>query len=406
VRILLFSSYFPTHWDPTRGIFNLQQARALSRCCEVQVVAPLQWFPVRVWHGAGPADDPHYEIVEGLPTWRPRYFLTPGVARDSYAVQMGAAMLPFLARIRKKYPFDVMLATWAFPDVVVGAAAASLCNWPLLGKVHSSDVYVQGKYALRRRQIRWAMNRTHRVLAVSQPLGDALQELGVPAEKVMVALNGVDTSRFEIGDREAGQRQLGLDTNEKHVVFVGYLRDSKAVHVLLDALGKMKRSGARLPQVHLVGDGPLEGDLRRQAAVLGIENRVHFAGWQPHEQIPVWMSAADVFCLPSIREGCPNVMLEALASGRPVVATNVGAAPDLASKESAILVPPSDAEALAGGLIEALNRTWDPELIRASVADRSWDSSARAIFEAAGEALELHPTARRSTPVAIPSDAS
>src|SRR5688500_9832200 len=174
MRVLFFSSYFPNLWDGTRGIFNLQQARALSRYCEVQVVAPLQWFPVRLWHGAGPAEDPRFEVVEGLPTWRPRYLLTPGVARDSYALQMAVAALPALARIRKKYPFDVMLATWAFPDVVVGAMAARLWGHPLLGKVHSSDVYVQGSYPLRRRQIRWAMGHAHKVLAVSADLGERL----------------------------------------------------------------------------------------------------------------------------------------------------------------------------------------------------------------------------------------
>lgn len=390
MRLLLFSSYFPTTWDPTRGIFNLQQARALARHCEVRVMAPLQWFPVRLWHGAGPATDPHREVVEGLPTWRPRYFLTPGVGRATYAAQMAAATLPALARVRREYPFDVLLATWAFPDVVVGAMASRLFNVPLLGKVHSSDVYVQGRYPARRRQICWAMRHAHKVLAVSKDLGKSLCEMGVAPEKILVATNGVDTERFRPRDAAAARHRLGLPEEGQHVVFVGYLRDAKAVHVLVDAAGKLRAAGDTLPHIHLVGDGPELAALRSQAERLGIAERVHFHGWRPHEEIPEWMAAADIFCLPSIREGCPNVMLEALASGRPVVATRVGAAPDLASADSTLLVPPSDPDALAAALREALNRSWDPAAIRAGVADASWDTSARALHQAALEAVELH----------------
>jgi glycosyltransferase involved in cell wall biosynthesis len=327
------------------------------------------------------------------------------MARDSYALQMGAALIPFLTRFRKKhFDFDVMLATWAFPDVVVGAMAAALGKWPLLGKVHSSDIYVQAEYPLRRRQIRWAMNRAHRVLAVSAQLGERLREIGVPEEKVLVALNGVDTTRFSPKDAGEARRELGLEPDEKHVLFVGYLRDSKAVHVLVDAAAKLQRNGGA-PVVHLVGDGPLVGDLQKQAAALGVEDRIRFHGWLPHEQVPRWMTACDVFCLPSIREGCPNVMLEALASGRPVVATHVGAAPDLATPESAILVPPLNSDALAAALAEALTRTWDPAAIHASVAHFSWDSSARALHRAACEAVELRTQPETGPALTVPSDA-
>jgi glycosyltransferase involved in cell wall biosynthesis len=112
------------------------------------------------------------------------------------------------------------------------------------------------------------------------------------------------------------------------------------------------------------------------------------------------MRAADVFCLPSIREGCPNVILEALASGRPVVASRVGGIPELAGPENSILVPPSDPEALADALGRALAREWDPEALRGSVAHHTWEDSAGALYQAACEAVALRVADRsHSAPV-------
>lgn len=387
MKLLVFSSYFPNAADPVRGTFNLQQAKALSAHCEVAAVAPIQWFPVRLWHGAGPSAAPYYEEVEGLRAWHPRYALTPGFARDTYAAQMAAALIPHLARIRRDYRFDVILATWAFPDVVVGALASRVLGVPMLAKVHGSDINVQSRYPLRRKQIRWAMDRAEKVLAVSGALRNRLLDLGVPDEKIMVHHNGVDGERFQLRDRQAARRELGLDPDGKHLLFVGYLVEAKALHVLVDAVARLRRQGRLDFTTHLVGCGPLEAELRAQAETLGVQDAVRFQGRRPHQEIPAWMAAADAFCLPSVREGCPNVMLEALASGRPVVATRVGGIPELARDDNALLAPPSDSAALAAALTKALSRSWDPQALRASVSHFSWETSARALIDAAEAAL-------------------
>jgi len=387
MKLLLFSGYFPNGADPVRGTFNLQQARALSRYCEVGVVAPIQWFPVKLWHGAGPSAAPYFETIHGLPTWHPRYVLTPGIARDTYPAQMAAAVLPRLARIRKEFRFDAILATWAFPDVVVGAMASKLLGVPLLAKVHGSDINVQSQYPRRRKQIRQAMDRAHRVLAVSGALRGKLMELGVPEEKILVHHNGVDSDRFQPRDAREARRELGLTPSGKHVLYVGYLVEAKALHVLLEAVAGLRKEGRLDFTTHLVGCGPLEADLKGRAEALGVTDAVHFHGRRPHDEVPRWMAAADLFCLPSVREGCPNVILEALASGRPVVATRVGGIPELVSEGTAMLVPPSDPGALGNALSDALSRPWDAGTLRASVSGYSWDTSARALYEAALEAL-------------------
>src|SRR5687768_11804649 len=101
MKILFFSVFFPNCEQPIQAPWNLQQARALARYCEVQVVAPMQWFPIELSSGAGPTRAPWFETIEGLPVRHPRYFLTAGVARPTYAAQMGAQLLPYLARVRR-----------------------------------------------------------------------------------------------------------------------------------------------------------------------------------------------------------------------------------------------------------------------------------------------------------------
>ncbi|MFN3649550.1 MAG: glycosyltransferase family 4 protein [Armatimonadota bacterium] len=389
MRILLLTSYFPRSTDPVRGMFNYQQAHALARHCEVKVVAPVQWFPVRLWHGAGPDSAPYRETVGELTTWHPRYFLPPRIGRDFYSLQMAAWVLPRLARIRREYPFDVLLATWAFPDVIVGALAARLWNVPLLAKVHGSDINVQTDFPLRRKQIRWALDQAHRVLAVSGALRERLIGLGVPAERIMVHHNGVDRERFRPGDRAEARRHLKIPVEGKALVYVGYMNPPKAVNVLIDALGELRASGRLDFTAHLVGCGPLKEDLEAQARSLGLAESVVFHGRRPHDEIPHWMRAADVFCLPSIREGCPNVVLEALASGCPLVSTRVGSVPDMVDPTAAVLVPPGESSPLAEGIRTALDRQWDPEALRRSVSHYDWDTSARALYEAACEAVEL-----------------
>jgi glycosyltransferase involved in cell wall biosynthesis len=253
--------------------------------------------------------------------------------------------------------------------------------------VHGSDINVQSQYPLRRKQIRAAMERAHRVLAVSGALRDRLMELGVPEEKILVHHNGVDSERFQPRDRREACQELGLDPDGKHVLYVGYLVEAKALHILLEAVAGLRKQGRLDFTTHLVGCGPLEADLKGRAEALGVTDAVRFHGRRPHDEVPRWMAAADLFCLPSVREGCPNVILEALASGRPVVATHVGGIPELVREGTALLVPPSDPDALGTALETALSRTWGEETLRASVSGYSWDTSARALYEAACDAL-------------------
>jgi glycosyltransferase involved in cell wall biosynthesis len=156
--------------------------------------------------------------------------------------------------------------------------------------------------------------------------------------------------------------------------------EEKGPDVLVDALDARKDALREL-SVIFIGDGELTDKLKQRVAQLGLAERVRFLGRQGPDTIPVWISAADLLCLPSRREGCPNVVLEALAAGRPVVASRVGGVPELLNNQNGIMVPAGDPSALATGLAEALHRSWNSIELRGSVPALSWDPSGRAFYE-------------------------
>jgi glycosyltransferase involved in cell wall biosynthesis len=212
------------------------------------------------------------------------------------------------------------------------------------------------------------------VIAVSDELRQRIVEQGIPAGKVTAIRNGCDTAVFHPGDRDEARRQVGCDASSELIVYAGNLLASKGLGELMDAFVELAKIRPRL-RVAIVGQGPYGDALARRAAAAGMEGRVILPGRRDAAGIAQWMRAADVFCLPSYSEGCPNVVVEALACGRPLVATNVGGIPELVNEASGLLVPPRDAGALRGALDAALSKQWDSAGI-ARTSTRSWDAVA------------------------------
>jgi glycosyltransferase involved in cell wall biosynthesis len=172
---------------------------------------------------------------------------------------------------------------------------------------------------------------------------------------------------------------MGVDQNDALIVYVGRLAESKGLCEALEALTMLHKTRLNVRMV-LIGQGSFEETMRRRASALRISDRLIFTGAQDAQQIARWLGAADVFTLPSYAEGCPNVVIEALSSGRPVVATNVGGIPEIVDERCSILVPPRDAGALANALEIALSRNWDERAI-ASHFRRPWDDVAAELLE-------------------------
>jgi glycosyltransferase involved in cell wall biosynthesis len=224
------------------------------------------------------------------------------------------------------------------------------------------------------------------VLCVSSDLANWAGKYGARGN-VHTIQNGIDASVFRFRPQSLAGHGLGVPADERVVLFVGWLSEQKGVPQLLDAIAILnQRDGGRW-HAALIGEGYMEADLRRQARDLHIAENIRFLGPLQPEQIAAWMAAADLFCLPSETEGCPNVILEALSCGCPVVATSVGGAPELVDEDCAILIAERKPDVLARALENAAQRTWDRGQI-AGKHQRSWHQVARETYAVCEQAVD------------------
>jgi teichuronic acid biosynthesis glycosyltransferase TuaC len=340
------------------------------------VLATIPWFPgaglVARWSSAGKlAAVPARETIAGLPVAHPRTLFVPRLAHAAWGPLYAASIAPIILS-SYRHKIDVVLGSWAYPDGFAAVIAARLLGVPAVVKLHGSDINVIAKLPGPRRLTAWALPRAARVVAVSKPLADEAVALGVARDRVAVVMNGVDGELFRPRDREAARRELGLPAGPL-AVYVGNLKAEKGVVDLARAWEIVRRHvpGATLA---MVGGGPLRDELA--------SSPVRLVGAQPLERVPLWMAAADVIALPSHVEGTPNVVLEALACGRRVIASAVGGVPDLLTRrELGVLVPPRDPEALADALVLALRAPYDADEVARLGARGGWAASAAALHE-------------------------
>jgi sugar transferase (PEP-CTERM/EpsH1 system associated) len=236
--------------------------------------------------------------------------------------------------------------THAWGTLLEGLVAARLARIPVV--VHGEHGTLQLRGYQKRLQ-RFAWGRADRVLSVSSRLADRMaRETGFPADRIHTIRNGVDLSRFGSRSRDAARRTVGIPPDALVVGTVGRLVPVKDQRTLIEAAARLRQSGVHLTVV-IAGDGPLRSDLETAAQALGIADRVRLLGH--FAEIETVLSSLDVFALPSVSEGLSNTILEAMASGIPVVATRVGGAEELvADEETGLLVPAGDAEAMAAAI--------------------------------------------------------
>lgn len=383
-RVLLLSNLFPSTREPTRGVFNRQGFHALSHLCEVRVLVPMPWWS-RVKRPRELLQTPA-ESVLGMPARYPTYWSVPG--RPAYHARgMHHSLRGEVRRLHREFPFDAVLAAWAYPDGVAAAHLAREFGVPLVTMVLGSDVNEIPRNPALGKQVSWGLQAAERVITVSAALRDRVIDLGVAADQVVVQRNGVDGERFRIRDRGEARRRLGLAEGLSWICYVGNLYPEKGPAVLIEAMQRIRANGRKDIALAIVGGGTLEAELRAKVDTYGLGNQVRFCGRRPHDEVPDWICACDVLCLPSYREGCPNVVLEALASGRPVVASAVGGVPELIGPKTGLLVAPGDPEALAGALVEAIDCLWEPATLRSSVPYLSWNEFGQSLYATLTTAL-------------------
>ncbi len=352
IRLLLFSSLFPSSQRPIHGIFVETRLRELMKTGQVEakVVAPVPWFPStakRFGDYALFAATPRLERRNGLDVHHPRYLLAPkvGMSTAPYAMALGA--LATVRRLQREgFDFDLIDAHYYYPD---GVAASLLAKWlgkPFVVTARGTDLNLIPDYAVPRKLIQRTARQASASIGVAQALMDKLRELGGEPEKLNTLRNGVDLERFAPEPREVARQRLGLPVEGRWLLSVGHLVERKGHHIAVGALPLLPADVRLL----IAGSGEERGALERQAQKLGVAGRVQFVGVVPQTELKWWYAAADALTLCSSREGWANVLLEAMACGTPVIATNIWGTPEVVSTPDAgVLMPERSPVGLAQG---------------------------------------------------------
>lgn len=403
IRVLLFSTVFPNAAQPHHGAFVRERMRGLPAGeAEVRVVAPTPWFPFA--SGLRPGfrpEVPAEEVQDGVRVYHPRFLSIPGVLKCLDGLFLFFWTLPLLLRLRREFPFQVIDAHFVYPEGLAAALAGLVLRVPVTITLRGM-LPLLVPFRLRRPQLRFALRRAARIIAVSEPLKRDAVALGIPPERVRVIENGIDPEVFEARDRIEARRRLCLAKYGPLLVSVGTLAPRKGFHLVIEAVARCARRWPALRFAIVGGDGPegaMGAELRQLAARLGIADAVIFAGPRESSELADWYSAADLFVLATAHEGCPNVVLEALACGTPVVATPVGNIPELIDSPRVGLLVERTVESISQGIARGLDRNWDREAVRARIASRTWRAVGREVAEELRQALPREERAVRALEV-------
>jgi len=379
LRVLSLATLYPNDNAPNFGVFVERQMEAVAAtgAVDLTVVNPigLPPFPLclhpRYRKLAALGD----EVRCGVPVLRPRFTLIPTISGRFNARAIARAVLPLARRLHADQPFDIVDAQFFYPDGPAAARIAAALNLPCSIKARGADIHHWGKTPGTARQVREAGRAATGLLAVSSGLADDMAELGMPHANITIHRTGLDRAVYRPLDRYEARAALGLPADVPVLATVGALIPRKGQSLVIAALPALP--GAILL---LAGTGPDEATLREQARALGVAERVRFMGPVPHRELPVVLSAADVFVLPSASEGLANAWVEALACGTPVVTTPIPGARELITNRDYGRLAERNAPAIAAALREILANAPTREAVTRGADGFSWEASAAALI--------------------------
>ncbi|MBX3593251.1 glycosyltransferase [Sphingomonas sp.] len=379
LRVLTLSSLYPDASRPNFGVFVERQTCGLAAHPDVdlRLVAPIglpPWPLARAGRYAALSALPLHEVWKGVEVLRPRFVNLPGTGGRFHAAMLTHRLHPLLARLRRDFPFDVIDASFFYPDGPAATALGRAFDVPVSIKARGADIHHWGHAPATAAKVRAAGCAADGLLAVSESMKADMVALGMPAERIRIHHTGVDLDRFAPRDRAAEKR--ALEVPGPMVASVGALIPRKGHDIVIDAV-------AALPGVHLLiaGEGPERHRLAAQIARLGIGDRVRLLGGVAHDALPPLLAAADVMALASASEGLANAWLEALASGTPIVISDAGGAREVVNGPAAGMVVARTAPAFGTAIRALIDQPVAPDAVRAAATRFTWAANTAALYD-------------------------
>lgn len=387
MNILTITSMFPSKALPTHAVFVKNRVARMADHAAIKVVVPVPYFPFisLTKKYAFRKNIPHSDVIEGLEVYYPRFISIPRFLKPLDGFFLFFTCLWFIKTKLKHFDFDIIDSHLAYPDGFGAVLLGKVFKKPVTVTLRGHDINNTPKYPVRLRQIQYALRHAKQIFSVAKALKDQAVSLGADSDKILVTGNGVDTEVFKPYDKMKARNELKLPTDKRIIVSVGHLVERKGFHILLQALRRLLDNGVSDIYLVIVGgpgeEGDYSGKLHRLIHELDLSRHVLMAGARNNAELPKWYSAADLSCLASSKEGWANVLLESLACGVPVVATNVWGTPEVICSPEYGLLTERDPKSMASALCEAMDRAWDTESIVAYARHYTWEKIAITINE-------------------------
>ncbi len=377
MKIITLTTLYPNNIKNSHGIFVEQRLRNLLKIegIEAKVIAPVPWFPFtsdKFGQYAQFAKVAKTEQRHGISVDHPRYPLIPKIGMTLTPFFMVLALYPVLRKYAGE--FDLIDAHYFYPDGVAAAILGKMLNKPVVITARGTDINLIPQFFWPRKMIVWTAKQANSIVTVCQALKNELIALGTDASKIHALRNGVDLTFFH--PEEPIQAQKNLNLHRPTMLSVGHLIERKGHHLVIEAL-------QNLPEYELLiaGDGEEMSALKKLAADLHVIDRVTFLGAVSHSQLVSIYSAADILILASSREGWANVLLESMACGTPVIATNVWGTSEVVTAPAAgMLIEERSAQAITNA-IRTMEKAMPSRKETREYAEKfSWDDTVHSLY--------------------------
>ena len=386
-NILAISYLFPNAERPNHGVFVFNRLKAMSKYANVTVINPIPWSPIHGFIGKFKhlTNIPFKSERDGITIYHPRFFSIPGYFKSLEVVTYKQAIKNVIKQIG--FDFDLVDLHWTFPDLPTGDYLSNCYKVPYRVTLRGMEAFHQQDGDVRETLVAHYLSKVDSIISLSDEMANTADKIANTRSKTKVVRNGVDTGAFYHIDQAECREKLDLPSDQKIVLGVGALIHRKGFDVVIKALKKiiLQRSLSNT-HFYILGSEGAEGDYRNELKALvtnlGLKVHVHFVGAVPNNELVTWYNAADVFCLSSRGEGSPNVLTEALASGCPAVATDVGSVPEIMTSEPNLgtVVEVDDIDAITKYLSDLLLKETDRVSQAASLSKYTWDWCAKQVL--------------------------
>ncbi len=393
-RILFLSRSYPNNVFPLLGLWIERLVRHCSSECDISVISPVPYYPPvpGLRQHTRFRDVVRYAKHEQVDVYYPRFLVGPGRSlylTEAWAYYYSARVIA--QRLHAQAPLDLIHAHFMYPDGVAAARIGNKLGIPVVVTEHAPwhPNWMEKSPSVRKQAISAARSSRCQI-AVSNSVRDTILHFTGQPEKVRVIPNGVDGDVFT---EPADEHQRKVD----QILFVGLINFNKGVDTLLKA---MKLLASRAPKLRLVlvggsfyrNTGFQERQLRLLAQNLNLQSSVEFVGMQPPSEVARYMRESSMLVLPSRAESFGAVLVEALSSGTPVVATRCGGPEDIVTPDNGLLIERDNPEALASAIVTLQDRRSKYEssqLRRAALQRFSWLRVARQNLDLYSEIVEM-----------------